>query len=119
GHRRLPRRRGRPLRVRPVLEAALLRRALLRRGVPWPWRGLPEQRGRGGGPADAGMTGPHHSVRRAVRDLAPFDARRAHLLRIAAHAEPLAIAQAGGPSAGDGDDVVAVAEGSVAVRPAT
>src|SRR5699024_11469361 len=46
-------RRGRVLLRQILLQQTLLRRALLRRGVPWPWRGLPEPRGRGGGPADA------------------------------------------------------------------
>src|SRR5699024_4299892 len=78
----------------------------------------PQQRGRSGDPADAGVSGPFDTVTGTVRVLGPRDVRGTGLLLVAVRAEPLPVVRAGGPAAGDRLDVIALPDGRVAVRAA-
>src|SRR5699024_8779418 len=78
----------------------------------------PQQRGRNGDPADAGVSGPFDAVTGTVRVVGPRDVRGTGLLLVAVRAEPLPVVRAGGPAAGDRLDVIALPDGRVAVRAA-
>src|SRR5699024_11184272 len=60
----------------------------------------PQQRGRNGDPADAGVSGPFDAVTGTVRVVGPRDVRGTGLLLVAVRAEPLPVVRAGGPAAG-------------------
>src|SRR5699024_3881816 len=78
----------------------------------------PQQRGRNGDPADAGVSGPFDAVTGTGRVVGPRDVRGTGLRLVAVRAEPLPVVRAGGPSAGDRLDVIALPDGRVAVRAA-
>src|SRR5699024_8661706 len=78
----------------------------------------PQQRGRNGDPADAGVSGPFDAVTGTVRVVGPRDVRGTGLLLVAVRTQALPVVRTGGPAAGDRLDVIALPDGGVAVRAA-